>query len=130
MTKCLPMILYPTASAEGQPKEISKSTFAYNSFFKLFSAKTKNEISFIQYHCNILDFPSLQNYYRLTFLNKLINNNVIRKTNPFDKSEFDELHNLNTKYNLTAGTDKFSIKKGIWSYISKSFDIDHIVNNG
>ena len=79
MSKCLPMLLYGVSASESQSKEMSKSTFAFNSiFFKLFGVKTKNEIAFIQHHCHILDYPRLQNYHRITFLNKLFYNNKIR----------------------------------------------------
>ena len=116
MSKCLPMLLYGVAASEAQSKEISKSSFAFNSiFFKLFGAKTKSEIALIQHHCNILDYPRLQNYHRITFLNKLFLNSKIRNSNPFDKADFDELNSLNTLYNTKIGADKFTVKNNIWT---------------
>jgi len=122
-TNCLPILTYGIAAAPSSSKEILKSYFPFNSIFvKLFGVKSVNDILFVQYHCNLLNFENLHNLYRLSFLLTLKNKGLIRPTNQFDIEDFFEIATICNKYGINLDSSKRGMKIAIFAKIEEHLD--------
>ena len=73
-------------------KELIRISFAYNTIlWKLFKIKTKEEINFVPYFCNYLNFSDLVNYYRFCFLNKVFSRGLLHSRSRIDEDDYNEL---------------------------------------
>jgi len=104
-------------------KELARFSFAYNTIiWKLFGIKCKNDVQFVQYYCNFLDFSHLFNYHRYWFLNKLFARGLLTSRNRIDEADMNELLHLSATYNLLLTDSRFILKRKIWNLVeSKIF---------
>ena len=122
-TKCLPILMYGMCAAKVSSKELIRVSYAYNTIlWKLFQIKTKEEINFVQYFCNYLNFPDLVNYYRFCFLNKVFARGLLHSRSRIDKDDYEELLHLCKRCNLKLTDSNYCVKKKLWSIIELNLD--------
>jgi len=110
--------MYGMSAVSVTSKELARSSFAYNTIiWKLFGIKCKNDIQFVQYHCNYLDFSHLLNFYRYCFLTKLFGRGLLNRRNKIDEADLNDLLHLSTMYNLLLTDSKFIVKRKIWNFV-------------
>ena len=120
-SKCLPILMYGMAAVTISPKELARMSFAYNSvIWKLFGVKSKDDIAFVQYYCNCLEFSHLVNYNRFCFLNKLHCKGHLNSCLKIDEPDMNDLVNLSNMYKLQHSDSTFSVKNKIWNFVESS----------
>ena len=89
---------------------------------KLFGVIKTNDIKFVQYFSNYLEFDHLVNFHRFTFLCKLYNSGLISYTCAYDKPDLTDLHRIMSLYNLNTNDSKNMVKNKIWKVVTANID--------
>jgi hypothetical protein len=122
-SQCIPVLIYGLSATSISNKELNSFMRAYNSIVcKLFGVIKTNDIKFVQYFSNYLEFDHLVNFHRFTFLCKLYNSGLISYTCAYDKPDLTDLHRIMSLYNLNTNDSKYMVKNKIWKVVTANID--------
>ena len=119
MSQATPHLLYGINACHLNKSSINSLEYAYNSVFaKLFKTCDNNVIYNCQFYAGYLNFNILYEYNTLTFLKKLVDNEVIKFGTNIDTDDHLLYEKLLAKYNIDRDS-LFVNKKYFFTYFEK-----------
>jgi len=114
--------MYGMSAASISSKELAKCTFTYNTvLWKLFRIKNKEDVKFVQYFFNYLDFSNLLNHHCFCFLNKLNPRGLLVNGSRIDEADLSEMFQLSKRFNLLRTDSNNTVMKKIWNTVELEF---------